>query len=139
MYTKLFGKSKPTIQFVAQVIGNIVANFPAVPLGPLFYRALEPDKIVGLMRHKQDHDTKIELFNKACGELVWWKHNIKVWRSISRIEIMHINVLELKTAFIGIRKYCHKRSYKHIRVMSDSSTAVAYINNKGGIKSKNGN
>ena len=49
---------------------------------------------------------------------------------------MHINVLELKAAFIGIRTYCHNRSYKHIRVMSDSSTAIVYINNKGGIKSK---
>ena len=49
---------------------------------------------------------------------------------------MHINVLELKAPFIGTRTYCHNRSYKHIRVMSDSSTAIAYINNKGGIKSK---
>ena len=49
--TKLFEKSKPTIRFVAQVIVNIVAGFPAVPLGPLFYRALETDKIVGLKRH----------------------------------------------------------------------------------------
>ena len=46
--TKLFEKSKSTIRFVEQVIGNIVASFPAVPLGPLFYRALETDKIVGL-------------------------------------------------------------------------------------------
>ena len=44
--TKLFEKSKPTIRFVAQVIGNIVASFPAVPLGPLFYGVLETDKIV---------------------------------------------------------------------------------------------
>ena len=51
-------------------------------------------------------------------------------------EKMHINVLEPKAAFIGIHTYCHNRRYKHIRVMSDSSTAIAYINNKGGIKSK---
>ena len=30
---KPFEKSKPTIRFVAQVIGNTVARFPAVPLG----------------------------------------------------------------------------------------------------------
>ena len=29
--TKLLEKSKPTIRFVAQVIGNIAASFPAVP------------------------------------------------------------------------------------------------------------
>ena len=39
-------------------------------------------------------------------------------------------------AFIGICTYCHNRSYKHIRDMSDSSTAIAHINNEGGIKSK---
>ena len=49
---------------------------------------------------------------------------------------MHINVLEPKDAFIEIRTYCHNRSYKHISVMSDSSTAILYINNKGDIKSK---
>ena len=48
---------------------------------------------------------------------------------------MHINVLELKAAFIGIRTYCHNRSHL-IRVISDSSTAIAYINKKSGIKSK---
>ena len=51
-------------------------------------------------------------------------------------ERMHINVLELKAAFIEILTYCYNRSYKHIRFMSDSSTSIAYINNKGGIKSK---
>ena len=58
-------------------IGNMVASFPAVPLGPLFYRALETDKIVGLKRHRQNYDAEIELSNEACSELVRWKHNIK--------------------------------------------------------------
>ena len=49
---------------------------------------------------------------------------------------MHINVLELKAAFTGIRTYWHNRSYKRIRVMSDNATAIAYINNTGSIKSK---
>ena len=75
--TKPFEKSKPTIGFVAQVIGNTVASFPAVPLGPLFYRALETDKIVGLKRLRQNYNAEIQLSNGACSELVWWKHNIK--------------------------------------------------------------
>ena len=62
---------------VAQVIGNVVASFPAVPLGPLFYRALETDKIVGLIRHMQNYDAEIELSIQANIEHVWWKHNIK--------------------------------------------------------------
>ena len=74
---KLFEKSKPTARLVAQVIGNIVASFPAMPLGPLFYRAVEKDKIVRLKRYKQNYDAEIELSNEACSEFVWWKHNIK--------------------------------------------------------------
>ena len=72
--TKLFEKLKPAIRFVAQVIGSIVASFPVVRLGPLFYRALETDKIVGLKRHRQNYDAEIELSNEAYSELVWWKH-----------------------------------------------------------------
>ena len=49
---------------------------------------------------------------------------------------IHINILKLKVAFIGIRSYSHKRNYKHIRFMSDSSTAIAYVNNKVGNKSE---
>ena len=157
LITKLFEKSKPTIQFVAQFIGNIITNFPAVPLRPLFYRALGTDKIARLKMYRQNYDAEIELSNEACSELVWWKRNIRdsfqdfvipkpdismfpdasetgwgitdghnssggQWAEHER---MHINVLELKAAFIGIRTYCHNRSYKHIRVMSDSSTVVA--------------
>ena len=63
--TKLFEKSKPTIRFVTQVIGNIVVSFAAVPLRPLFYRSLETDKIVGLQKHRQNYDAQIELSNET--------------------------------------------------------------------------
>ena len=56
---KHFKKSKPKIRFEAQVIDDIVASFPAVPLGSLFYRALETDKIGGLKRHRQNYDAEI--------------------------------------------------------------------------------
>ena len=145
-----------------------MASFPAVPLGPLFYRALGTDKVVGLKRHRQNYDAETELFSEAYSELVWWKHNIKdsfqdlvipkpditIFTDANGIgwsitdghnpsggqwaehERMNINVLELKAAFIGIRTYCHKISYNHIRFLLDSSKAIAYINNRGGIKFK---
>ena len=55
------------------------------------------------------------------------------WTEHKRI---HINVLEVKATFLGICTYCHNRIYKHTRILSDSSTVIAYINNKGGIESK---
>ena len=63
--TKLFEKSKSITRSGAQVIGNIVASFPAVRLGPLVYRALEIDKIVGLKRHRQNYDAETELSNET--------------------------------------------------------------------------
>ena len=69
--TKPFEKSKPTIQFVAQVIGNIVVSFPTLVIRPLFCRALEKDRIVGLKRHGQNYDAENESSNEACSELVW--------------------------------------------------------------------
>ena len=73
----IFEKSKPTIRFVAQAIDIIVASFPGVSLGPLFYIALETDKTVGLKRRRQNFDAEIELSNEACSEFVWWKYKIK--------------------------------------------------------------
>ena len=40
----LINQPNPTILLVAQVIGRIVSSFPAVPLGPLFYRNMEMAK-----------------------------------------------------------------------------------------------
>ena len=51
-------------------------------------------------------------------------------------EIDNINVLELKAIEIGIITYYKKRCFRHIRIMCDNITAISYINNMGGIKSK---
>ena len=68
-----FKKSKATIRFVAQVLGNIISSLSALPLGPLFHRTLETENIVGLKRHRQNYDAETELSNEACSELAWWK------------------------------------------------------------------
>ena len=49
-------------------------------------------------------------------------------------EKTHINVLELKAAFLAIKAYCSSTVFKHVRIRSDNSTAIAYINHMGGIK-----
>lgn len=45
----------------------------------------------------------------------------------------HINIRELKAVEIGIISYTKNTCPKHIRIMSDNTTAIAYINNMGGI------
>ena len=51
-------------------------------------------------------------------------------------ELDHINILELRAIPLALKLYCNKHSYRHIRIKSDNSTAIAYINNTGGTKSK---
>ena len=48
---------------------------------------------------------------------------------------MHINVLELKAILFGLRSFLNEESSKHIRIKTDNSSAVSYINNFGGVKS----
>lgn len=48
---------------------------------------------------------------------------------------LHINTLELLAIFNGIRSLILFASSKHILVRSDSTTAIAYVNRKGGCHS----
>jgi hypothetical protein len=47
----------------------------------------------------------------------------------------HINILEIKAAFLGIKSMCSEVRDKHIRILVDNVTAVAYINDMGGMNS----
>lgn len=48
---------------------------------------------------------------------------------------LHINVLEMKAAFMALQCIIKRPTYKHVRLMIDNTTAVSYINSKGGIRS----
>ena len=48
---------------------------------------------------------------------------------------LHINVFELKAILFGLKSLCSKLFDAHIRVKCDNTTAVAYVNNMGGMKS----
>ena len=156
-----------TIRKLASLIGNIVASFPAVMYGPLYYRHLETDKAISLKKAKGDFDQHASLTEESKIELEWWIHNIPHtfknivipnvditihtdasltgWGITDDItpsggqwlpqELEHINILELKAAYFGILAYCKNKSFRHVRVMMDSVTAIAYINNLGGFKS----
>ena len=47
----------------------------------------------------------------------------------------HINVLELKPVFLGLRYFFDNLCHTHIKVYVDNTTAVAYINEMGGMLS----
>ena len=46
----------------------------------------------------------------------------------------HINVLELKAILFGLKSLCSEREV-HVRVMTDNTTALAYVKHMGGVKS----
>lgn len=48
----------------------------------------------------------------------------------------HINALELKAILLTIKSFSSKIIGKHVQILSDSSTAVCYITNMGGIRSE---
>ena len=60
-----------TIRTIAKFIGNIVASFPAVTLGPFFYRSLELDKISALKYHKGNFDKPIHLCEQSKKKGYW--------------------------------------------------------------------
>lgn len=52
---------------------------------------------------------------------------------------LHINVLELKAILQALKKLCLGSKDIHIRIQSDNTTAVAYVNNMGGSHSMQSN
>ena len=47
----------------------------------------------------------------------------------------HINVLELKAAFLALKSFLKNHSHKVVCLRMDNTTAVAHVNNKGGTHS----
>ena len=46
----------------------------------------------------------------------------------------HINILELKAVLFALKAQVQK-PFKHFRIITDNTTAVAYVNKMGGVKS----
>ena len=74
---ELLATEKPVIRTVAKVIGQLVASFPAVQYGPLYYRALEKDKILALARNKGHFDRHMTLSRESIHEIQWWIWNLE--------------------------------------------------------------
>ena len=73
----LLKQSKPKIREVASCIGLMVSSFLAVPLGPLYYRSLEQDKIRVLRERKGDWGKPMMFSDKARGKITWWVENVQ--------------------------------------------------------------
>ena len=47
----------------------------------------------------------------------------------------HINVLELKAGFMGLKSFCSLLNGVHIKMELDNTTAIVYLQNFGGSRS----
>ena len=65
----LLKMDKPSIRTVAQVIGLMVASFPAIPHAQLFYRVLERDKTNTLQQEKGDFEGTMTYSSEAKSDL----------------------------------------------------------------------
>ena len=57
-------------------------------------------------------------------------------KEVDENEIIHVNVLDLKSIRFGVFTYCKDKNFKHIRIMSNNTTATSSINKKCGLKSR---
>ena len=57
------------------------------------------------------------------------------WRWSDSERSQHINVLELKAAFLALTSFLKNQSHRVVRLRMDNTTAVAHVNNKGGTHS----
>jgi len=49
--------------------------------------------------------------------------------------LQHINYLEPKAAFLALKSFVKDKTHMTISLQTDNTTAIAYINNKGGTHS----
>ena len=52
---------------------------------------------------------------------------------------LHINYLELKAVLLGLQSLCSHLESCNVKILCDNATAVSYIRNMGGSRSRNYN
>ncbi len=154
-----------TIQQLAELVGKLVASFPGVMYGPLFYRLLDNHKTKALKLARGNFHARTVL-SPACNEdLQWWIQNIHSaynlishgspdvsintdasstgWGGILGAvetggqwtpdeQVQHINYLELLAVYLSLCALCSDKTKVHVRILTDNTTSVAYLNAMGG-------
>ena len=161
----VLNKNTPTIREVAGLVGLMIAYGHAFDYSGAHVKALEVDKNEALARARGDFDAGMRISQAGEEDILWWLDNIRVsgkhlevrdpdmytdaslegwgahcdgvatggrW-SVSE-KVSHINVLELKAISLGLKSLCRMPG-RHVKVMTDNTTALAYINHLGGVKS----
>ena len=68
----LLAKTNISIRALSQVVGSLVASYPGVKYGQLFYRRCDNFKSEMLKEHKGNFSAMIMLPNDCREDLKWW-------------------------------------------------------------------
>ena len=162
---QILDTEQPSVRDVAGLVGMMVAYSPAVEYAGVHFKNLEKDKIKALKRCKGNFDRSMWISHEGEADIRWWLKNYHNPRKIRRedpdvelftdashagwgahteelqtggrwhaTELTHINALELRAICFGLKSLCRKKG-QHIRIRTDSTTALAYVKNMGGTKS----
>lgn len=169
---KVLRAGSVTVHKFSHVIGLMVASFPGVKFGQLYYRRCDNFKTKSLKEGRGDFRTHITLTVGCRQDLEWWISNIEgAYRPVnppppkitletdasnigwgacvkgdesrqtggkwSREEGKeHINYLEMLAVWLGIQCFVRDKQNVCIKILSDNTTTVAYLNHMGGTKPK---
>ena len=155
------------IELLATLVGKLVATFPGVTYGKLYYRQLDIEKSEALRKSKGNYKGLVSLSAKARQDLVWWVDNldteyVEVHKKVPSREIfsdasdtgwgghmeaqntggkwlqseihLHINEKELLAVLFTLKSLGSEIQNETIKIVSDNTTCVNYINRQGGRK-----
>ena len=95
--------NKPTIRYLAKVIGTIISCMPAAILGPLFYRYLENNKVTSLRLNKGNFDAPAKISFEGTQELEWCLKTLTILKNLSpcpqlilNIFVTHLHILRMQ-------------------------------------------
>ena len=120
----LLKMDKPSIRTVAQVIGLMVASFPAIPHAQLFYRALERDKTNALQQQKGDFEATMTYSSEAKNDLKWWVKNASTM-SKSVLLRSHDLTIQSDASLLGWGAHCNN---EHAGGQWTNAEAAHHIN-----------
>ena len=73
---ELLSYKKPKIRTVARVLGKMVASFPGVTYGPLYYRRFDNQKTQALKENMGNYEKPMKLSPQSREDIAWWIGNI---------------------------------------------------------------
>ena len=68
----VLSKKNISIQLISRLVGKMVASFPGVALGRLYYRQLDVEKSRALKKSRGNYNSLMCLSNVARTDLYWW-------------------------------------------------------------------